>query len=73
MWIVSWVGSILVDFIIERKIMPKTLARKVANTLAMMVPAIALLGTERVIYMMMTPSACHPQGPHLLVTAPAWP
>ena len=46
MWFVSGVGSILVDFIIEKKILSKTQARKIANTVAMGVPAFALLGID---------------------------
>ena len=44
MWLVSGLGSILVDLVIERRVMSRTGARKVANTLAMLVPSFALIG-----------------------------
>ena len=44
MWLVSIAGSILVDTIIERKLMRTTVIRKIANTIATMGPALALLG-----------------------------
>ena len=44
MWLVSIVGSIRVDTIIERKLMRTTVIRKIANTIATMGPALALLG-----------------------------
>ena len=44
MWLVSIGSSILVDTIIERKLMRTTVIRKIANTIATMGPALALLG-----------------------------
>ena len=44
MWIVSIIGSISVDYIIERNIISTTIIRKIANTIATMGPALALLG-----------------------------
>ena len=44
MWLVSIAGSILVDTVIERKLMRTTVIRKIANTIATMGPALALLG-----------------------------
>ena len=46
MWLVSIGGSILVDTIIERKLMRTTVIRKIANTIATMGPALALLGAS---------------------------
>ena len=46
MWLVSIVGSITVDTIIERRILPTTVIRKIANTIATMGPALALLGKK---------------------------
>ena len=47
MWLVSIAGSIIVDTIIEKKILPTTVIRKIANTIATMGPALALLGKRR--------------------------
>ena len=44
MWLVSGLGSILVDSIIERELMSRTGIRKIANTIATLGPALALLG-----------------------------
>ena len=49
MWIVSIIGSTLVDYIIERNIISTTVMRKVANTFATMGPALALLG-KRILF-----------------------
>ena len=46
MWLVSGAGSILVDSIIERGFMSRTSIRKVANTIATLGPALALLGRK---------------------------
>ena len=46
MWLVSGLGSILVDSIIEREIMDRTAIRKIANTIATLGPALALLGRK---------------------------
>ena len=46
MWLVSIAGSILVDTVIERKLMRTTVIRKIANTIATMGPALALLGAS---------------------------
>ena len=43
-WIVSVIGSVLVDILIERKILPTTMIRKIANTIATLGPGLALLG-----------------------------
>lgn len=44
MWIVSILSSILVDFFIGRKIFSTSVARKIANTISTMGPALALFG-----------------------------
>ena len=46
MWLVSGVSSILVDSIIERELMSRTGIRKIANTIATLGPALALLGRK---------------------------
>ena len=46
MWLVSAGGSILVDFIISKQIVSTTVIRKIANTIATMGPALALLGKK---------------------------
>ena len=46
MWLVSIAGSITVDTIIERRLLPTTVIRKIANTIATMGPALALLGAS---------------------------
>ena len=46
MWLVSGAGSILVDSIIERGAVSRTAIRKVANTIATLGPALALLGRK---------------------------
>ena len=43
MWLVSGLGSILVDSIIERELMARTAKMKIANTFAMLGLALALL------------------------------
>ena len=43
-WIVSTFGSILVDSLIEKRILSTSLIRKLANTIATMGPGLALLG-----------------------------
>ena len=44
MWLVALVGSNVIDLIIAKEVLSKTNARKVANTLATMGPAMALFG-----------------------------
>ena len=44
MWLVSMSGSVLVDWIISRRLMRTTVIRKVSNTLATLGPGLALLG-----------------------------
>ena len=44
MWIVSIFASISVDHIIEKQLMSTSIIRKVANTIATLGPALALLG-----------------------------
>ena len=44
MWLVSIMGSITTDLIISREVLATTTARKVANTIATVGPAMALLG-----------------------------
>ena len=44
MWLVSIFGSITTDLIISREVLTTTTARKVANTIATVGPAMALLG-----------------------------
>ena len=46
MWLVSAGGSILVDFIISKQIVSTTVIRKIANTIATLGPALALLGAN---------------------------
>ena len=46
MWLVSGAGSIIVDSIIERGVMSRTSIRKIANTIATLGPALALLGRK---------------------------
>ena len=46
MWLVSGVSSILVDSIIERELMSRTGIRKIANTIATLGPALAVLGRK---------------------------
>lgn len=46
MWLVSGVSSILVDSVIERELMSRTGIRKIANTIATLGPALALLGAS---------------------------
>ena len=45
MWIVSIISSITVDFIIKKQPGSKTIIRKIANTIATLGPALALLGS----------------------------
>ena len=44
MWIFSNISSVVVDYIIEREILSTTFIRKIANTVACLGPAVALLG-----------------------------
>ena len=44
MWLVSMSGSVLVDWIISRRLMRTTVIRKVSNTLATLGPGLTLLG-----------------------------
>jgi len=46
MWIVSIISSITVDFIIKKQPGSKTIIRKIANTIATLGPALALLGAS---------------------------
>ena len=46
MWLVSAGGSILVDYIISKQIVSTTVIRKIANTIATLGPALALLGAN---------------------------
>ena len=48
MWAVGVSGSILVDYIIQRGIMSKTVIRKIANSIATFGPALALIGASYV-------------------------
>ena len=43
-WVVAILGSTGADLMIERRMLSKTNVRKLANTLATLVPALALLG-----------------------------
>ena len=43
-WVVAILGSTGADLMIERRLLSKTNVRKLANTLATLVPALALLG-----------------------------
>eukprot|EP00092_Neocalanus_flemingeri_P030040 GFUD01032614.1.p1 GENE.GFUD01032614.1~~GFUD01032614.1.p1 ORF type:complete len:475 (-),score=61.04 GFUD01032614.1:7-1431(-) len=60
MWLFSIVGSITVDHIIGKNYLSTTVARKVANTIATMGPALALLGASFV--------GCHPTMAMVLLT-----
>ena len=44
---VAILGSTMADLLIERRLLSKTNVRKLANTLATLVPALALLGVSR--------------------------
>ena len=44
MWLFSIVSSMTVDYIIGKNYLSTTVARKIANTIATMGPALALLG-----------------------------
>ena len=46
-WVVAILGSTGADLVIERRLLSKTNVRKLANTLATLVPALALLGVSR--------------------------
>merc|ERR1711915_188609 len=46
MWLVSMTSSILIDYLIAKNYIPTTLARKIANSVATVGPALALLGAS---------------------------
>jgi hypothetical protein len=51
MWLVALVGSNLTDLVISKELLSTTNARKVANTIATMGPALALLGNGSFVFM----------------------
>jgi len=46
MWLVSMTSSILIDYLIAKNYLPTTMARKIANSVATVGPALALLGAS---------------------------
>ena len=46
MWLVSMTSSILIDYLIAKNYLPTTMARKIANSVATVGPALALLGSN---------------------------
>ena len=48
-WIVSVTGSVLVDILIEKKLLSTTIIRKIANTIATIGPGLALLGQKTIV------------------------
>ena len=55
MWVVSMIGSVAVDHIIEKEMFfSRTGIRKISNTIATFGPAMALLGKHFVKYILIT-------------------
>ena len=50
-WLTGIVGSTLVDLVIQRGLVSTTMARKMANTIATVVPAAALVGNPSGLFL----------------------